>query len=54
MALMTTSVAKIMDDLTRARILFELDRFLREHINDETIFEEWLICGVPRWYGRLV
>lgn len=47
MAIMTTSVAKIMDDYTRAKILFELDRFLREHISDETIFEEWLIYGVP-------
>lgn len=47
MAIMTTSVAKIMDDRTRAKILFELDRFLREHISDETIFEEWLIYGVP-------
>lgn len=47
MAIMTTSIAKIMDNHTRAKILFELDRFLREQINDETIFEEWLIYGVP-------
>lgn len=54
MAIMTTSVAKVIDEHTRAQILFELDRFLREQINDETIFEEWLICGVPDgtkdWY----
>ena len=47
MAIMTTSVAKIMDDHTRAKILFELDNFLREQINDESIFEDWLIYGVP-------
>ena len=47
MAIMTTSIAKIMDDHTRAKILFELDSFLREQINDESIFEEWLIYGVP-------
>lgn len=47
MAIMTASIAKIMDDHTRAKILFELDRFLRDNISNEEVFESWLMCGVP-------
>ena len=47
MAIMTTTIAKIMDDHTRAKILLELDRFLRNNISNEEVFESWLMCGVP-------
>lgn len=47
MAIMTASIAKIMDDHTRAKILFELDRFLRDNISNEEVFESWLMYGVP-------
>lgn len=47
MTIMTTTIAKIMDDHTRAKILLELDRFLRNNISNEEVFESWLMCGVP-------
>ena len=47
MALMTIELAKALPAETRAQILFHLDDSLRHNIDDERIFEEWLMCGVP-------
>lgn len=35
------------NEITAAKKLMELDAYLRENISDETIFESWLMCGVP-------
>lgn len=45
--MMTTALAKMLPAETRAEILFNLDRFLRQTINDEEIFMTWLEEGVP-------
>ena len=47
MALMTIDLAKALPAEARAQILFHLDGYLRHNIDDESIFEEWLMCGVP-------
>ena len=31
----------------RGVILKQMDEFLRQHCNDECVFERWLLCGVP-------
>lgn len=47
MALMTIDLARILDAETRAKILLNIDTHLRKTINNEYIFESWLMCGVP-------
>lgn len=47
MALMTVDLARIMNAEERAKILLNIDVYLRKTINDECIFESWLMCGVP-------
>ena len=47
MALMTIDLARIMNVEARAKILLNIDAYLRKTINDECIFESWLMCGVP-------
>lgn len=47
MALMTVDLARIMNAEARAKILLNIDTHLRKTINDEYIFENWLMCGVP-------
>ena len=45
-----TTLRIIYDNLSaeaRATILFTLDTELRNGINNEEIFERWLMCGVP-------
>lgn len=44
---MTIELAKVLPAEARAQILFYLDDYLRHNIDDERIFEEWLMCGVP-------
>ena len=46
----STTLRIIYDNLSaeaRATILFTLDTELRNGINNEEIFERWLMCGVP-------
>lgn len=45
--MMTTYFAKYLPAETRAEILLNLDRCLRDHISDEEIFMTWLEEGVP-------
>jgi hypothetical protein len=45
--MMTVYLAKYLPAETRAEILLNLDRCLRDHINDEEIFMTWLEEGVP-------
>lgn len=47
MALMTVELARALPAEIRAQILFHLDDYLRHNIDDEEIFEEWLMRGVP-------
>lgn len=47
MATMTEFHANLLSPTERAIILFDLDRKVRDVVNDEEIFEEWLIYGVP-------
>lgn len=47
MALMTIDLARIMNAEARAKILLNVDAHLRKTINNEYIFESWLMCGVP-------
>lgn len=47
MATMTEFHANLLSPTERAVILFDLDRKVRDVVNDEEIFEEWLIYGVP-------
>lgn len=36
------------EELTRrARILFDMDAFIRDNIGDDNITEMWLMCGLP-------
>ena len=36
------------EELTRrARILFDMDAFIRDNICDDDITEMWLMCGLP-------
>lgn len=46
----STTLRIIYDNLSaeaRATILHILDTELRNNINDEEVFERWLMCGVP-------
>ena len=45
--MMTAFLARHIPAEARAEILMNLDRFLRETINDEEIFMTWLEEGVP-------
>lgn len=45
--MMIVYLAKYLPAETRAEILLNLDRCLRDHINDEEIFMIWLEEGVP-------
>lgn len=47
MARISKELAANMNEELRADILLRLDRKLRNEIQDEEIFEEWLIYGVP-------
>lgn len=47
MAKMNVNLATVIDEQTRAKILFDLDRFLRETIQNEELFQVWLEEGVP-------
>lgn len=47
MAAMTTFHANLLSPTERAIILFDLDRRVKDIVNDEEILEEWLIYGVP-------
>ena len=47
MAIMTKTLASIMTPEIRAKILFQLDTYLRESLYDEDLFEHWLEEGVP-------
>lgn len=45
--MMTMYLAQYLPSEVRAEILFNLDRCLRDNINDEEIFMTWLEEGVP-------
>lgn len=47
MAIMTKTLAAIMTPEIRAKILFQLDTYLRESLYDEDLFDRWLEEGVP-------
>ena len=47
MARISKELAANMNEELRADILLRLDRKLRNEIQDEEIFEEWLTYGVP-------
>lgn len=47
MATMTEFHANLLSPTERAVILFDLDRKVKDIVNDEEILEEWLIYGVP-------
>ena len=47
MAKMSANLAAVIDEQARAKILFDLDHFLRETIQNEELFQVWLEEGVP-------
>ena len=47
MAKMSETLAAIIPANTRAEILLNLDRFLRDNIDNEEVFSIWLEEGVP-------
>lgn len=47
MALMNTALAALIPSEARAQMLFNLDRYLRDNLLDEDLFDRWLEEGVP-------
>lgn len=47
MAIMNHELAALIPDFARAQILFNLDRYLRDNLLDEDLFDHWLEEGVP-------
>lgn len=44
---MTIAEMKDGDHKDQAQLLKDMDRYLRDNVQDEEIFERWLMCGVP-------
>lgn len=47
MALMNTALAALIPAEVHAQMLLNLDRYLRDNLLDEDLFERWLEEGVP-------